>query len=302
MAEESQGESDITSPRTFADFIPPLWPLPSPQFSIFAQGFFFEWGSDGFKIARGTLLRKRTVRRFPLTEEGWRDAWRFMASETPQLAGTVRHQVQLTKSVTHGQEVESKAKAELASLGLLTSLRGCVFLGGYGHNEALKPGLMFDLYFTTEGLVVTSHATSMPKIRSPYAEVLAIELSGPGRVTKGGGFIGGGFGLTGAVEGMIVASVLNALTTKTSIQSILRWEAETLEAFFFTSEATPGDLRIKMSPVLGRVKPRPIVEATPTLPEADVVSQLERLATLRQQGAIDDDEFAELKRKILSSS
>jgi hypothetical protein len=302
MAENSQTEAG-TSQSPFADFIPPLWPLPSVQFFIFAsasKGYEFGWTSDGFKISRSSLMGKRTVGSFPLTERGWQDAWRFMASETPQLAGAVRHQVHLTKSAHHSQVVENKARAELASLGILTSLRGCAFLGGYGHSESLMAGAVCDLHFTSEGLLVTNPDTSISIVRSPYAEAEIVELSGPGRVTRGGGFIGGGFGLTGAAEGMIVASVLNALTTKTSIQTIIRWEARTQELFFFTSEATPSDLRIRMSPVLGRVKPRPNVEATPSLLDADVVSQLERLASLRQQGIIDDNEFAELKRKIIS--
>lgn len=304
MAEESPTESDLTRGRSFADSVPPLWPLPSASYRIYASAgqLQFAWGSEGFKINQATLVRTRTLHQFSLTQEGWEAAWRVMASEMPQLAGAVRHQIQMRQSSRHSQAVENEARTELKSLGSLASLGGCVFLGGYGHAGALGAGAKFDLYFTHEGLFVTSFGSSIPKIRSPYSEVLAIEFSGPGRVTKGGAFIGGGFGVKGAAEGMIVASVLNALTTKTSIQTIVRWEAQTLELFFFTSAATPGDLRIKMSPVLGRVKPRPNVESTPPLPEADVVSQLERLASLHQQGIVDDDEFADLKRKIISGS
>jgi hypothetical protein len=79
----------------------------------------------------------------------------------------------------------------------------------------------------------------------------------------------------------------------------VRWEARSLEAFFFTSEATPGDLRIKLSPVIGRVNTDEVPAAS-AAGGADVLAELERLGNLRQQGIINDDEFAELKRQIIS--
>jgi len=313
MAEESRAESDATSQRSLPDGTPPLWPLPSPncaQFAYSGKGYSFGWHSDGFEIAQQTLIRKQTVRKFPLTEEGWNDAWRFLTTELPQLAGAVLRQISqlpARQSSPNAESqawanAESQARAQLAALGVLAYLKSCAFLGGYGHADSLAPGVGYDLYFTNEGLTIAHQGWSIPLVRSSYAEAEAMEFTGPGRVTKGGGFFGGGFGLKGAAEGMIVASVLNSLTTKSSIQTIVRWEAQSLELFFFTSEATPADLRIRMSPVLGRVKSSQGVEAAPPIPDADPVSQLERLATLRQQGVIDDEEFAELKRKIISGS
>lgn len=245
-----------------------------------------------------TLARTRTFHRFPLSEKGWVQAWSTLVTEFPQLAARVRDRFIAEQT---RPQAELDARAELASLGLLCSLLRCVWLGGYGFSDQVSPGSNCDLLFTNEGLWATRSRSSVPLIRSSYKDVIAIEFSGPERVTKGGGFIGEGFGVTGAPEGMIVASVLNALTTKTSIQSIIRWKAYSLELFFFTSEATAGDLRIKMSPVLGPVKPFVETPPPPT-PEADALSQLERLASLHQQGIVDDEEFAELKRKIISGS
>ena len=84
-----------------------------------------------------------------------------------------------------------------------------------------------------------------PVMRRSYAEIVALDFDGPGKVTMGGGFIGGGFGLLGAVEGMAIVLVLNSLTTRSEIESLIRCEAREMEVFFFTNTATPRDLRIQ---------------------------------------------------------
>ena len=123
---------------------------------------------------------------------------------------------------------------ELRSLKLLKSLANCVLLGGHGYGETLQPGARMDLYFTAEGLWATQKGWSTPVIKSPYLDAIAIEFEGPGRITKGGGYWGGGFGLKGAAEGMAIAAILNGITTKSEIRSIIRWESWSMEAFFFT--------------------------------------------------------------------
>jgi len=51
-------------------------------------------------------------------------------------------------------------------------------------------------------------------------QVKRLEIGGPGLVKTGGGFVGGGFGARGAIEGMAIAAVLNGLTTRTSIKTV----------------------------------------------------------------------------------
>ena len=68
-------------------------------------------------------------------------------------------------------------------------------------------------------------------IAIPYSDMTALRVSGRGSFTtsSGGGWMGGGFGLTGALEGALMAGVLNALTTrtKTGTETIISfgWEA-----------------------------------------------------------------------------
>jgi hypothetical protein len=125
-------------------------------------------------------------------------------------------------------------------------------------------------------------------------------------ITTGGGFIGGGFGLTGAIEGMAVASVLNALTKKTH-----SWVAiAVMSTSGWVSMNYVGTDLISVRRLL-----RPLADAifvaqedrTPQLPTAservdstDLVSQLERLAALRVDGVLTEEEFQLAKTQLLN--
>ena len=88
----------------------------------------------------------------------------------------------------------------------------------------------------------------------PYSQVEDVEIGGPGLVKSGGGFSGGGFGLGGAIEGMAIAVVLNALTTRTSVQTVVRIQATGCELFLLHTRLTPEQLRIQMSPPLAAIR------------------------------------------------
>jgi hypothetical protein len=93
-----------------------------------------------------------------------------------------------------------------------------------------------------------------PLTEVAYSEIEDIEIGGPGLVKSGGGFIGGGFGAMGALEGMALASVLNALTTKTRITTIIRVQAAACELFLLWTQAPPEQLRIELSQPLGAIR------------------------------------------------
>jgi hypothetical protein len=264
----------------------------------------FGWTSDGYRVIEYQGQQAPEERSYPLTESGWRDCWDLLSTKHPKLAERVqvraetafKGQAIIPRSVLHATLIRQEV---LASVGL------CVLLGGYGYGN-LTPGVDMAVDFTTTGLRALSTATHDPLLQLPYSDALAMDFSGPGRVEKGGGFIGGGFGFRGAVEGMIVASVLNKLTRKSEIQSVIRWEARNLEVFLFTSAATPSELRVKLSPVLARIArdpnaPEPTAaEPTPAIaaPE-DRLSRIERLGALFKDGLLSEEEFSTLKREVL---
>jgi hypothetical protein len=107
--------------------------------------------------------------------------------------------------------------------------------------------------------------------------------------------MGGGFGLEGAVEGMAVAAVLNALTTKVTVRSVMVLIGPGWEAFFLHTISTPDELRRFLSPVFVRLRSVNRRDEQ----SADPISQLERLADLRERGRLTEPEFAAAKRKIL---
>jgi hypothetical protein len=118
--------------------------------------------------------------------------------------------------------------------------------------------------------------------------------SGPGEVTEGGGFFGGGFGVQGALKGMLITSALNELTTRTSVSSLLRIVTRSWSVVLVSDTLTPDQLN-SMAPVT--IPPG----ATPPAPEdASLDVQLANLARLHVQGALTDDEFAAAKRKLIN--
>lgn len=80
-------------------------------------------------------------------------------------------------------------------------------------------------------------------------QVLKVEVSGGELTTSGGGVAGGGFGLEGALIGMGVASVLNALTTTKSrnpvvatlmtIEGLVAFSTESQSALSLTGLLAP---------------------------------------------------------------
>ncbi len=91
-----------------------------------------------------------------------------------------------------------------------------------------------------------------------YEEISGLQFAGPGVVSKtsGGGWIGGGFGLTGIIEGAAIASVLNKLTTKTttSTESVISFHWDSCQLEFLHTAFTPSQLSELLAPVVARIE------------------------------------------------
>lgn len=207
----------------------------------------------------------------------------------------------------------------------------CLFLGGV--NVPVDVRAEVDLLFDGDDIKVhTSPAQHgrEPVARLPYVRQFTVELSGPGRFTTGGGFVGGGFGLGGAVEGMAIAGILNSLTTRTRVVSVVALLSAEYEAFFLCQEYTPDELRRILAPVFLRARqlnvalgpssepvpngeelkagtsqppvtssPARTEQSAPTPVAEDLVGTLERLAALHRAGALSDAEFEQAKARAL---
>jgi hypothetical protein len=180
-------------------------------------------------------------------------------------------------------------------------LQLCRVLGGSG--LPLQPGETCDLTFLETGLELLRSQPDAETIRVPYGDIMALEIGGPGAQQSGGGFFGGGFGVEGAVSGMLAATALNLLTTRTKVDTVVCLQTSAFELYLHTEAATPDELRMSLSPVFthlrnlqaGRTQPSGVSDGPPV----DIVARLAMLSELHAKGELTDDEYAAFKAKLM---
>jgi hypothetical protein len=166
-------------------------------------------------------------------------------------------------------------------------LLACTVLGGTGY--IFSPGDKVNIRFGPEILVVQSADGSKAE-DIPFLEVVELSISGRGSVTTGGGFIGGGFGVEEALEGMAIGKILNVLTTRTKIHTFIALVTHLGELHLHYGGMEPGALRIVLSKVFTKLR---------RLDPIWMNERLARLETLLSQKAISDREFDYLKCRLL---
>jgi hypothetical protein len=175
-------------------------------------------------------------------------------------------------------------------------ITNCRVLGGHGLPP--QPRETWEFVFLEDGLLM--RAPGKYNVTVPYSDVTTIEIGGPGERKSGGGFFGGGFGLAGAAEGILVATALNLLTTKTSIRTVICLQTSNAELFAHNGDLTPDALRMQLSPVFTLLRQRTAASATAPGEElTNTVDRLSKLAELLDRGLIDDAEFRRLKSELL---
>jgi hypothetical protein len=118
-----------------------------------------------------------------------------------------------------------------------------------------------------------------------YAEVDDIRVSGPGTVTSGGGFVGGGFGVESAMQGIAVATLLNLVTTTSKVHTYITLSSIRGELHFHYAGMEPGAVTVALAPVftsLRRMNPRWI----------DI--QVARIDGCKKAGIITEGEYAQM--------
>jgi hypothetical protein len=173
----------------------------------------------------------------------------------------------------------------------LGRIRRVVYAGGHG--APLERGARYDVTFFERALSFSQRDAQVAYLS--YEEIEGIDVSGPGAYRDGRRFVGGGFGLAGAAEGMLIAVALNALIGTTTIESILRVKGPRTELFVVTDAATPRQLTIELSPISAL-----LARAERAAPATAFADELERLARLHEQGALTEGEFEAAKRKVIS--
>jgi hypothetical protein len=241
----------------------------------------------------------KILERYPLTEDGWAAAWHALETRDPPAAARVR------KAAARRQTDDPRRQLEAARRDLDGRTQHCLpvtLLGGYLPGAALAAGTAYDLRFLQGSVAIYEpyQVTLLGKIS--FAEIEDVEIGGPGLVKSGPGITGGGFGLVGAAEGVAAAALLSALTTRTTITTIMRVQATRAELFLLHTKKGPQELRVELSPALGAIRqaratsqqsPEPAGQATP-------LDDLARLVSLLDRGLLTRAEFDQLKAKLIS--
>ncbi len=123
----------------------------------------------------------------------------------------------------------------------------CHFLGGYGLSQSLEPSAPLIVGFNASGLSINAEELD-------WSDLVDLSIGGPGLYQTGGGWFGGGFGVTGALEGAAFAAVMNLLTTKTQISTVIRIIFNEAEVNLHTSVVTPEILDNQLSAIRGFLK------------------------------------------------
>lgn len=187
-------------------------------------------------------------------------------------------------------------RAELDERGYLHEfgvlVGGFTLVGGSGFD--LETGAICSVLTLPDAVDIRAEVFGVGIATIPYARLTGIDIAG-GAITRGGGFIGGGFGVAGAAEGMLVASLLNSLTRRTTIDlAIASIDGELL---LNHSVIPPDELRRRLSVLFTRFNAARHNQAGAAQPSAqDPVSQLERLAELHAKGLLTPDEFEAARR------
>lgn len=182
--------------------------------------------------------------------------------------------------------------AELSERGVLDEdgvwVAGFTLLGGTGFDVEI--GSICSVLSLPDAVDIRAEIGGVGVATIPYAQMTGLDVGG-GVTTGGGGFIGGGFGLTGAAEGMLVASLLNSLTTKTTISTGLAIASIDGELLLDHDAMPPDELRRRLSVLFTRFSAAKHRAGSTTSAADDPITQLERLAALRNQGLLTSQEF-----------
>ncbi|WP_164461339.1 hypothetical protein [Alcaligenes faecalis] len=128
-------------------------------------------------------------------------------------------------------------------------LNGCTVLGAPGF--PFSPGETINVTFDGDTLGCSS---SSRMAQFSLIEVADISVTGPGTTVTGGGFIGGGMGVDGALTGMAIAGVLNALTSQKTTQTFIVLTTNFGELHLHYSLMEPAALRLFLGDVFVRLR------------------------------------------------
>ena len=196
-------------------------------------------------------------------------------------------------------------------------LSALAFAGSHGQGELLTSGARVDLRQAPSEIVLTSPADGATLLTVAAARIIGAEAAAPSQT--GGLFVSTvGHGLAGDLLQQRTAQFLNDRFSDKRVRSVIRIQATSCE-LFLTSSQLQEKTQVALSAVRALAESRPAVQARPATglltglsaepgpvtsaapvpDDADLVTKLERLARLRDSGALTQFEFQSAKDKLL---
>lgn len=120
-----------------------------------------------------------------------------------------------------------------------------------GHGSELESGEECVVAVSGRGICATGLGTVLLKSAD---SLRTIQVGGVGAYKTGGGWVGGGFGVGGALEGAAFASLMNTLTTRKHVDCIVRFAFDDAEATFSLTSDTPQQLQFDASALLAALR------------------------------------------------
>lgn len=172
-----------------------------------------------------------------------------------------------------------------------------IFLGGAG--LPLQNLAESTVAINQSGFMVVQDENHLWK--KSFEGLQGIQISGAGVYETGGGWVGGGLGVAGALQGAGFASIMNALTTKVHNDCIFRFVYPGIDATFQVNSHVQRDLEIALSGIRNWLETRSFQDSTTVKNQAGLsnAEQLEKLWNLHQSGVLSLDEFNIEKKKLI---
>lgn len=154
-----------------------------------------------------------------------------------------------------------------------------------------------------DNCIAVSRIDAQQDFAIPYADLVSIEVHGPGTESSNAGIWGGGFGFEGAMKGILIASVINWLTSRRATNTFVRIATSKAEVLLHTSTLEPSQLRLILSPAFVQVEanrqvPHPRQGGNENL----LSNEIKKLHRMRRDGALSEEEFTLAKAKLLSKA
>jgi hypothetical protein len=189
------------------------------------------------------------------------------------------------------------------ALGLVPDDPNCSLLGGNTLLGAVDLKLPIRapilLVLSTQYLTLNAWTADAGGLglRIPLTDIDDVQIGGPGLIQTGGGFIGGGFGAKGALEGIALASVLNTMTIRSTIETIVAVTARHASFVLLQTLLTPPAAEIRLLPLTRAANQNATAGAPqPAAATADPAERLRQLAELHSAGLLTDSENDEARR------